>query len=64
MNTNNFTDAELLRHLGTRSDLTPLEVELASRLERALSEVDTLVMVPTQQDLFECGALAIVESTE
>lgn len=64
MNTNNFTDAELLRHLGSRSDLTPLEADLAARLARALDEVDTLVVAPTQQDLFEIGALAIVESTE
>lgn len=61
MNTNNFTDSELLQFLGTRSDLTPLESDLVARLTRALDEVDTLVVSPTQQELFECGGLGVME---
>lgn len=37
-----FTDEELLRRVGAMATLTPLELELTSRLQRALDEVEAL----------------------
>lgn len=58
----NFTDQELVQHLQARSDLTPLEAELTSRLDRALTEVDVLSAPVTQGDLFEGGITQLIES--
>lgn len=61
-----FTDSELLRFVLNRGDLTPLENELVVRLDRALAEIDGAAVegaaTPTQGDLFEAGAMALIES--
>ena len=39
----NLTDSELLSRLRTANALTPLEMELAARLERALDALDDAI---------------------
>lgn len=39
-NLDHLTDKELVRNLLARSDLTPLEMKLAERLDRALDTIE------------------------
>jgi hypothetical protein len=42
MDKNELTDVEFLQWLRERGELTPVELQLVDRLERALDEVDAL----------------------
>ena len=45
-----MTDSELVARLGVTRGLTPLETELAARLERALHEIDTMAAEAGEND--------------